>query len=315
MQRRKLGESGLEIAPLVFGGNIFGWTVDKNTSFSLLDAFVAAGFNCIDTADVYSRFVPGHEGGESETVIGHWLRARGKREDIIVATKVGNSMGGDRTGLSKRYIVQAVEDSLTRLQTDYIDLYQTHRDDPQAPLEETLRAFESLIQSGKVRAIGASNYSGARLAEALQVSDKNGLPRFQTLQPLYNLYDRSEYETELEPVCVANSISVITYFSLASGFLTGKYRSLEDLKKGQRGALVEDKLNPRGLKILAALDEVSAELDSTPTRVSLAWLLARPSVTAPIASATSLRQLDDLLASTRLVLSASAIERLNRASA
>ncbi len=312
MQKRRLGDSSLEIAPLVFGGNVFGWTIDEPTSFSLLDAFVAAGFNCIDTADVYANFVPGNKGGESETVIGHWLRARGKREDVVLATKVGNSMGGDRKGLSRGYIMRAVEDSLARLQTDYIDLYQAHRDDPNTPLEETLGAFDALIKSGKVRAIGASNYAGARIAESLRVSAR-GLPRFRTLQPLYNLYDRAGYETDLEPVCIANAIGVIPYFSLASGFLTGKYRSQEDLTKSKRGAFVKSKLDARGLKILAALDEVSAELQSTPTRVALAWLLARPSVTAPIASATSLSQLDELLASTRLELSASAIERLNSA--
>ena len=315
MQKRKLGDSGLEIAPLVFGGNVFGWTVDERTSFSLLDAFVAAGFDCVDTADVYSKFVPGNKGGESETIIGRWLRARGKREDVILATKVGMSMGGDRQGLSKRYIAQAVEDSLTRLQTDYIDLYQAHQDDPNTPLEETLAAFAGLIKAGKVRAIGASNFTGARLGDALRISDARGLPRYQTLQPLYNLYDRHDYETDLEPVCTAHGIGVIPYFSLASGFLTGKYRSKQDLAKSRRGALVENKLDARGLKILAALDEVSAGLQSTPTRVALAWLLAKPSVTAPIASATSLSQLQELLASTRLELGASAIERLDRASA
>jgi len=314
MQKRRLGHSGLEIAPLVFGGNVFGWTADQSTSFSLLDAFVAAGFNCIDTADVYSNFVPGHKGGESETVIGNWLQARGKRDDVILATKVGNPMGGERRGLSKRYIAQAVEDSLRRLQTDYIDLYQAHRDDPQTPLEETLEAFDALIKAGKVRAIGASNYTGARLGEALQAGG-HGLPRFQSLQPLYNLYDRAGYETDLEPVCVASGLGVITYFSLASGFLTGKYRSKDDLKKSKRGSFVENKLDARGLRILAALDEVSLELKSTPTRVALAWLLARPSVTAPIASATSLAQLDELIAATRLNLGVSAVERLNRASA
>jgi aryl-alcohol dehydrogenase-like predicted oxidoreductase len=314
MQKRRLGHSSLEIAPLVFGGNVFGWTADQSTSFSLLDAFVAAGFNCIDTADVYSNFVPGHKGGESESVIGNWLQARGKRDDVILATKVGNPMGGERRGLSKRYIAQAVEDSLRRLQTDYIDLYQAHRDDPQTPLEETLEAFDALIKAGKVRAIGASNYTGARLGEALQAGGHD-LPRYQTLQPLYNLYDRAGYETDLEPVCVASGVGVITYFSLASGFLTGKYRSKDDLKKSKRGSFVESKLDERGLRILAALDEVSLELKSTPTRVALAWLLARPSVTAPIASATSLTQLDELVAATRLILGDSAVERLNRASA
>ncbi len=315
MPKRQLGGSGLEIAPLVFGGNIFGFTVDESTAFSLLDAFVAGGFNCIDTADVYSNFVPGNKGGESETTIGRWLRARGRRDDVVLATKVGNSMGGDRKGLSKRYITEAVEDSLSRLQTDYIDLYQAHRDDPNTPLETTLEAFEALIKSGKVRAIGASNYTGARLAEALRVSSQTGLPRFETLQPLYNLYDRANYEADLEAVCISGALGVMPYFSLASGFLTGKYRSKQDLQKSKRGGFVESKLNERGLRILAALDEVCAELQTTPTRVALAWLLARPSITAPIASASSLSQLEELLASTQLQLSAAAIERLNRASA
>ncbi len=314
VNKRKLGNTGLQIAPLVFGGNVFGWTVDESTSFSLLDAFVAAGFNCIDTADVYSNFVPGHKGGESETIIGRWLRARGQRDDIVLATKVGNSMGPGLRGLSNRYIAHAVEESLARLQTDYIDLYQAHRDDPNTSLEETLEAFDALIKSGKVRAIGASNYTGARLAQALHAGEHRP-PRFQTLQPLYNLYDRADYETDLEPVCVANGLGVIPYFSLASGFLTGKYRSKQDLGISRRGSFVESKLDARGLKILAALDQVSAELHATPTRVALAWLLARPSITAPIASATSLSQLEELLASTRLELGADAIGRLNRASA
>jgi aryl-alcohol dehydrogenase-like predicted oxidoreductase len=315
MQKRQLGGSGLAIAPLVFGGNIFGWTVDESTSFSLLDAFVAEGFNCIDTADVYSNFAPGNKGGESETIIGRWLRAHGRRDDVVLATKVGNPMGGDRKGLSKRYIAEAVEDSLSRLQTDYIDLYQAHRDDPHTPLESTLEAFEVLIKAGKVRAIGASNYTGARLGEALRVSKEKNLPRFETLQPLYNLYDRADYESDLEHVCISNGLGVVPYFSLASGFLTGKYRSKEDLSKSKRGAFIASKLDARGMKILTALDEVCTELNSTPTRVALAWLLARPSITAPIASATSLSQLEDLFASTRLELSAGAIERLNRASA
>jgi aryl-alcohol dehydrogenase-like predicted oxidoreductase len=314
MPKRQLGGSGLEIAPLVFGGNVFGFTVDDSTAFSLLDAFVAGGFNCIDTADVYSNFVPGNKGGESETTIGRWFKARGRRDDVVLATKVGNSMGGDRKGLSKRYITQAVEDSLARLQTEYIDLYQAHRDDPNTSFEETLEAFDALIKSGKVRAIGASNYTGARLAEALRVSAGKGLPRFQTLQPLYNLYDRANYEADLEPVAVSGGLGVMPYFSLASGFLTGKYRSKEDLKKSKRGGFVASKLDARGMRILSALDEVCAEMESTPTRVALAWLLARPSIAAPIASATSLGQLEELFASTRLQLSAAAVERLNRAS-
>jgi aryl-alcohol dehydrogenase-like predicted oxidoreductase len=315
MPKRQLGGSGLEVAPLVFGGNVFGFTVDEGTAFSLLDAFLAGGFNCIDTADVYSNFVPGNKGGESETIIGNWLRSRGRRDDVVLATKVGNPMGADRKGLSKRYIAQAVEDSLARLQTDYIDLYQAHRDDPDTPLEATLEAFDALIKAGKVRVIGASNYTGARLAEALRVSAQSGLPCFQSLQPLYNLYDRDNYESDLEPVCIRDKLGVIPYFALASGFLTGKYRSKEDLKKSKRGGFVAGKLDARGLRILAALDEVSAELQSTPTRVALAWLLARPSITAPIASATSLLQLEELFAATRLELSAAAILRLNSASA
>ena len=315
MQKRPLGDSGLRIAPLVFGGNVFGWTVDEKTAFSLLDAFVAAGFDCIDTADVYSNFVPGNRGGESEATIGRWLRARGRRSDVVLATKVGNPMGADRKGLSKRYITAAVEDSLARLQTDYIDLYQAHRDDPGTPLEETLDAFDSLIRAGKVRAIGASNYTGARLDEAACVGERGALPRFQTLQPQYNLYDRANYESDLEPFCIRSGLGVIPYFSLASGFLTGKYRSAADLKQSQRGSFIANKLDARGFKILAALDEVCAELHSTPTRVALAWLLARPSITAPIASATSLSQLEELFAATRLELGAAAIACLDRASA
>lgn len=314
MKKRKLGNSGLEIAPLVFGGNVFGWTADENMSFRLLDAFVAAGFNCIDTADVYSRWAKGHSGGESETVIGKWLKRTGKREQVIIATKVGMEMAPDKKGLTKRYILQAVEDSLRRLQTDYIDLYQSHADDAEAPLEERFETYALLVKQGKVRAIGASNYGPERLAQALRLSEERGLPRYQSLQPLYNLCER-EYEKTLEPVCRANGLGVIPYFSLASGFLTGKYRAEADLAKSPRGRGLKKYLNERGMRILAALDNVAAEHRATPARVALAWLLARPSVTAPIASATSLEQLTELIEATRLALDRESIELLNQASA
>ena len=314
MEKRKLGKSGIEIAPLVFGGNVFGWTADEATSFSLLDAFVGAGFNCIDTADAYSRWIPGNKGGESETILGKWLSARGGRDKVIIATKVGHEMGPGMKGLSKAYIMQAVEASLRRLQTDSIDLYQSHIDDAATPLEETLEAYSRLIAQGKVRAIGASNYKGARLREALRISAAHGWPRYESLQPNYNLYDRADYETDLEPVCAAEGVGVITYFSLASGFLTGKYRSADDFKKSARGARMADRLNERGLAILGALDEVAARLNATPAQVSLAWLLARPSVTAPIASATSLAQLTDLMKGAQLQLDRGALESLDLAS-
>lgn len=315
MERRKLGNTGFEILPLALGGNVFGWTIDEPTSFKILDAFVAAGFNLIDTADVYAKWVPGNKGGESETIIGNWLKKSGKRSKVIVATKVGMEMAPDKKGLSAAYILRAVEDSLKRLQTDHIDLYQAHKDDPDTPLEETLRAFAKLIKDGKVRAIGASNYSGPRLSQALEVSKKHGLPAYQTLQPDYNLYDRADYENNLEPICLANGLGVISYFSLASGFLTGKYRSEADLSKSQRGGRVKKYLNERGFRILEALDEVAVQYNSTPARVALAWLMARPSITAPIASATSLEQLKDLIEATKLQLDKSSIEALNRASA
>lgn len=315
MQKRKLGHSELYIAPLAFGGNVFDWTADESTSFKLLDAFVAAGFNLIDTADVYSRWVPGHVGGESEKILGKWLKQNGKRSQVVVATKVGMEMGSESKGLSRAYIVRAVEDSLSRLQTDYIDLYQSHQDDPDTPLEETLAAYAQLIQDGKVRAIGASNYSAERLSQALAVSQRDGLPAYQSLQPLYNLYDRADYEAKLEPVCREKGLAVITYFSLASGFLTGKYRSEKDLAKSARGQMVKKYLDERGIRILQALDQVAEQYHSNPTRVALAWLMARPSVTAPIASATNLVQLSDLIEATKLDLGDSAIQLLSRASA
>jgi aryl-alcohol dehydrogenase-like predicted oxidoreductase len=315
MKRRKLGNSGLEVSPLAFGGNVFGWTVDERTSFKLLDAFVASGLNLIDTADVYSTWVKGHQCGESETIIGKWLKQSGDREKVIIATKVGMEMAPNKKGLSKSHILRSVEDSLERLQTDYIDLYQSHMDDPETPLAETLEAYAQLITQGKARAIGASNYSAERLSEALQVSRKLGLPRYESLQPLYNLYDRAVYEDKLEPLCQKEGLVVIVYFSLASGFLTGKYRSESDLSKSPRGEQVKKYLNDRGFRILNSLDQVAEAHGSTPASVALAWLMARPSVTAPIASATSLAQLNDLIEATKLELDHSSIELLNQASA
>lgn len=314
MENRELGKSGLFIHPFVFGGNVFGWTVDLKTSFNLLDTFVDVGFNCVDTADVYSYWVPGHTGGESETIIGKWLKQGGRRDKIILATKLGKPMGEGKRGLSKAYITQAVEDSLRRLQTDYIDLYQSHEDDPQTPLTETLETFTDLIKQGKVRAIGASNFSAQRLRESLQVSKDHGLARYESLQPEYNLYDRQGYETEYEALFHENSIGVISYYSLASGFLTGKYRSENDLGKSQRGGGVKKYLNKRGYAILAALDKVAQEYNTTPAAVALAWLIKRPGITGPIASATSIQQLKDISKAAELSLDAKAIELLTTAS-
>jgi aryl-alcohol dehydrogenase-like predicted oxidoreductase len=314
MKKRKLGKSNIEIAPLALGGNVFGWTADEPTSFRLLDAFVDAGLNLIDTADVYSVWVPGHQGGESETVIGNWLKRSGRRKDVIVATKVGNVMSPEKKGLSKSYILRAVEDSLRRLQTDSIDLYQSHVDDPATPIEETLEAYAELVKAGKVREIGASNFTAERLTASLQISKERGYPSYISLQPQYNLVERADYEANLEPVCVLNGIGVIPYFGLASGFLTGKYRSEADLSKSPRGARVQKYLDERGLRVLAALDEVSKRLSSTPARVALAWLMARSSITAPIASATNVDQLKDLVAATELKLDGDSIDILNRAS-
>jgi aryl-alcohol dehydrogenase-like predicted oxidoreductase len=303
------------VAPLALGGNVFGWTIDEATSFHILDGFVAAGSNLIDTADVYSRWAPGHRGGESETILGKWLKRGRNRAKVIVATKVGMDMGDGEKGLSPAYIRRAVERSLNRLQTDTIDLYQSHQDDPATPLDETLAAFGELIQQGKVRAIGASNYTAPRLAEALRISQEKGLPRYECLQPLYNLYDRAPYEEALGPLCRKEGLGVIPYFSLAAGFLTGKYRSEADLSKSARGATVKKYLTERGTRILQALDRVAARSGATPARVALAWLMHRPTVTAPIASATSQEQLDELIAATRLELDAAAVEELDRASA
>jgi aryl-alcohol dehydrogenase-like predicted oxidoreductase len=315
MKMQKLGNSGLEVSPLAFGGNIFGWTVDEPTSFLLLDAFVSAGFNFIDTADVYSKWAPGNKGGESESILGNWLKSRGQRHQVVIATKVGVEMGPGQKGLSKAYILRAAEESLKRLQTEYIDLYQSHTDDAETPLAETLEAYAQLVKQGKARAIGASNYPAERLSEALLVSKQYGFPSYQSLQPNYNLYDRADYEAKLEAVCRANGLGVIPYFPLASGFLTGKYRSEADLAASKRGPFVKKYLNDRGFRILRALHEVAQELRSTPATISLAWLMARPGITAPIASATSLEQLNDLIAATKLELDQASIERLNRASA
>ena len=314
MKKRKLGDSGLEVSPLAFGGNVFGWTADETMSFRLLDAFVAEGFNLIDTADVYARWVQGLEGGESETIIGKWLKRSGKRQSVIIATKVGKEMGPDKKGLSRSYIFQAVEESLRRLQTDYIDLYQSHEDDTQTPLEETLDAFDRLIQDGKVRAIGASNFSAKRLAEALQVSEQYGYPRYQSLQPLFNLYDRADYEKDLEPLCREKGLAVISYFSLASGFLTGKYRSEADLADRARADIVKKYLNERGYRILEALGRVAQQHNVTPAQAALAWLIAQPTITAPIASATNLEQLNQLIQATTLELDPSSMTLLNQAS-
>ena len=315
MNHRPLGRSGLQVSPLCFGGNVFGWTVDEATTFSLLDAWVDAGMNFIDTADVYSRWVPGHTGGESETLIGKWLKLSGKRDRVVLATKVGMDLGDAKTGLAPAYIRSAVEASLKRLQTDVIDLYQSHRDDAATPLEDTLGAYADLIAAGKVRAIGASNYSAARLQQALDLSAAHGLPRYESLQPLYNLVERPAFEVELEAVCVANGLGVINFYALASGFLTGKYRSEADLGKSPRGGGVKKYLNQRGFKVLAALDEVSARYQATPAQVALAWQIARPAITAPIASATSLEQLQGLVAAARLTLDADALDAIERASA
>jgi aryl-alcohol dehydrogenase-like predicted oxidoreductase len=315
MQFRTLGRSSVQVSPLCLGGNVFGWTATEAASFAVLDALVGAGLNFIDSADVYSMWVPGHHGGESETVIGNWLKRSAKRKDVVIATKVGMKMAPDRQGLSAAHIARSVEDSLRRLQTDYIDLYFSHSDDASTPMEETLGAYQKLITQGKVRAIGASNFTAVRMAEALEVSRKNGLPRYEVLQPHYNLYARSDYESALEPLCLEQHIGVVSYYALASGFLTGKYRTAADAKKSPRGkGVVETFLNERGLRILAALDDVGRRHRASVASVALAWQIARPSITAPIASATTVDQLNELVAATRLELDQAALEQLNAAS-
>lgn len=314
MDKRKLGRSEVAVAPLCLGGNVFGWTADEVTSFAVLDAFVGDGFNFIDTADSYSRWVPGHEGGESEAIIGRWFKRTGLRDKVVIATKVGmqTALG---IGLKAAHIRASVEQSLKRLQTDRIDLYYSHKDDPDTPLEETLQAHADLVKAGKVRVMGASNYSAARLREALDTSERLGLPRYEVLQPEYNLYARSGYESELEGVCRQAGVGVAPFYAIANGFLTGKYRSDADFGKSTRGGRMSAYLNDRGRAILGALDEVAEANRATPVQVALAWLMARPGLTAPIASATSVAQLTELMASARLQLDTKAMTRLDQASA
>ena len=315
MKKRQLGQSSIEAAPLMLGSNVFGWTADEATSFKILDAFVAAGLNFIDTADTYSTWVPGHQGGESETILGNWFKRSGKRDKIVIATKVGAEIPGQGKGLSKAWIMRQLEASLKRLHTDYIDLYQSHRDDPATPVEETLETYAQLIQQGKVRVIGCSNFTAERIRESLAASRKNGWPRYESLQPNYNLYERATYESTLEPLALQEKLGVIPYYGLASGFLTGKYRSQDDLKKSQRGQSAKKYLNDRGFRILQALDQVAERYQTKPAQVALAWLMARKSITAPIASATSVEQLSELVQATQLELDRESIERLNKASA
>jgi aryl-alcohol dehydrogenase-like predicted oxidoreductase len=315
MKKRPLGRSGIEVAPFALGTNVFGWTVDEPTTFLLLDAFVDRGFSLVDTADVYSKWIPGHAGGESETLIGKWLAKSGKRDRVVIATKVGMEMPDVGKGLSRRHILRAVEDSLRRLQVETIDLYQSHEEDGATPIEETLEAYAQLIREGKVRAIGASNYSAPSLAKALEVGEARKLPRYDSLQPKYNLYSRAEFEAGPMPLCVEKNVGVIPYFGLASGFLTGKYRSEADLGQSPRGQGVKQYLNARGYRILDALDAVAKGKHVKCSQVALAWLMARPGITAPIASATTLAQLRELMASVDVVLDPASMEMLDRASA
>lgn len=317
MEKRALGKTGLEIAPLVFGGNVFGWTADEQTSFAVLDAFVDHGFNAIDTADVYSSWVPGNKGGESETIIGKWLKANpSKRDKVVLFTKVGSDLGQPgHKGLSPRWIAEAAEDSLKRLQTDHIDLYFSHWPDPDTPYEETLGAYKTLLEAGKIKSVGASNLDAGQLQAALKVSEVKGLPRYDVLQPEYNLYDRAKFDGPLRDLCLREGLGVVTYFSLASGFLSGKYRSKDDLKKSKRGEAVGKYLDDRGLKILKALDDVSETHSAKPAQIALAWIIARPGVTAPIASATSVEQVESFAKAASLKLSQDDIATLDKASA
>ncbi|MRG47913.1 aldo/keto reductase [Chitinophaga sp. SYP-B3965] len=315
MEKRTLGNTDIQLAPLVFGGNVFGWTADEPTSFQLLDAFTDAGFNGIDTSDNYTAWIPGNTGGDSERVIGKWLKKSGKRDKVVIATKVGGKFSEEKKGLKKAYILQSIEDSLTRLQTDYIDLYQTHYDDLETPIEETLEAYAEIVRSGKVRAIGTSNMTVERLAESIQISQQKGFPLYQSLQPEYNLLEREKYETQYAPFVTEHNIGVIPFFALASGFLTGKYRSEKDLEGSSRTKYVSRYINERGFKILNTLDEVAAQYNSKPGTVAIAWVMAQPGITAPIASASNMAQFNDLIAAASLKLDASAMELLNTASA
>lgn len=307
MNLRQIGKSELRVTPLCLGGNVFGWTIDEARSFEVLDAFVAQGGNFIDTADVYSTWGAGNKGGESETILGNWMKARGNRNKIVLATKLGSKMGEGKEGLSAAYMVQAVEASLQRLQTDYIDLYQSHVDDPKTPIEETLRAFDALIKAGKVRAIGSSNFSGARMSEALATSQKLGLARYECTQPFYNMIKREDYERDLEPVLLANQVGCIPYSSLASGFLSGKYKAGQALPSSLRSGGVQQRyMNDAGFAVLAKVESIARDLNATPAQVALAWLMARPSITAPIASATSVAQMTELMGALQLTLPASA---------
>jgi aryl-alcohol dehydrogenase-like predicted oxidoreductase len=315
MRPRPLGRSGLQTLPLALGGNVFGWTADERTTFEVLDRFVDAGFSLIDTADVYSKWVPGNVGGESETLIGQWLESRNKRDRVLVATKVGGELAPGRKGLSARHIKGAAEDSLRRLRTDYIDLYQAHYDDPTVGFEETLRAFGDLIAAGKVRAIGVSNHDVGRLRAALEISKTHDLPQYQTLQPLYNLYDRQEFEQKFAPLCREEGLGVINFYSLASGFLTGKYRTEQDVSASARQRSNRKYMTERGFRILQALDNVAARMGAKPAQIAIAWLIAQANVTAPIVSATSVAQLEELIAAVRLTLDEEALTLLNEASA
>jgi aryl-alcohol dehydrogenase-like predicted oxidoreductase len=310
LTQRKIGKSNLEVPVICLGGNVFGWTVDEPGTFRLLDRAVELGLTFIDTADVYSRWVPGHTGGESEALIGKWLARGNKRDRVVIATKVGMDLG-----LSPKHIFEAADASLQRLQTDYIDIYFSHKDDAETPLEETLAAYAKLIEQGKVRMIGASNYKGERLRVAVETSHKNNLPAYEILQPQYNLLERAEYESDLAPVVKEFGIGVVPYFALASGFLTGKYHSAEDAKGKARGGAVGKYLNDRGFAVVGALEEVAESLGSKPGRVALAWLIAQPGITAPIASGTSPEQLEDLAEAAKLKLDSAAIDKLNRVSA
>ncbi len=315
MKLRSLGTPDISVAPLALGGNVFGWTADEPTSLSMIDAFVERGFSLIDTADVYSTWVEGHQGGESETIIGHWLKQGGARDKIVIATKVGMDMRLAGKGVSKAHILQSAENSLRRLGTDYIDLYQAHIDDTKVPFEETLEAFAILVKAGKVRMIGASNYVAPRLAEALEASHKNGFPRFACLQPHYNLVNRSLFEGDLQKLCIAEGLGVIPYYALAAGFLTGKYRSVADLPGSARAGTVAHYLDPRGLDIVDELTKIAARLEATPAQIAIAWVMAQPGITAPIVSATSLTQLEDVMKAASITLDKQALSRLDRVSA